>query len=38
MALTALMITCENGDAETARVLLDHGATVDYQNKVEEII
>lgn len=30
------MIACENGDFETAMVLLDHGAVVDYQNKVTE--
>ena len=28
------MIACENNDVETARVLLDNGAVVDYQNKV----
>ena len=28
------MMACYNDDAETARVLLDHGAVVDYQNEV----
>ena len=31
---TLLGVACENGRAETAKVLLDHGATLDYQNKV----
>ena len=31
---TALCVAYENGQAETARVLLNHGATLDYQNKV----
>ena len=31
---TALGVACGNGQAETARVLLNHGATLDYQNKV----
>ena len=30
----ALIEACENRHAETARVLLDHGAAVDYCNKV----
>ena len=32
---TALIKACEHGHIETARVLLDHGAVVDYQNKVK---
>ena len=32
---TALIKACELGHVETARVLLDHGAAVDYQNKVK---
>ncbi len=32
---TALIMTCERGCVETARVLLDHGANVDYRNKVK---
>ncbi len=31
---TALFTACERGHVETARVLLDHGAATDYQNKV----
>ena len=31
---TALSLACEGGHVETARILLDHGANVDYQNKV----
>ena len=31
---TALIEACENGHVGTARVLLDHGAVVNYQNKV----
>jgi ankyrin repeat protein len=31
---TALINACQGGHIETARVLLDHGANVDYQNKV----
>ena len=32
---TTLGVACENGEAETARVLLNHSAlTIDYQNKV----
>ena len=29
-----LCVACENGQAETTRVLLDHGAIIDHQNKV----
>ena len=31
---TALIKACQYGRVETARVLLDHGANVDHQNKV----
>ena len=31
---TALMRACQLGHVETARVLLDHGANMDYQNNV----
>ena len=31
------MVASFDGDAETARVLLDHGANADYQNKVKKI-
>ena len=31
---TALIEASQNGHAETARVLLDHGANVHYQNRV----
>ena len=31
---TALMEACRGGHVETARILLDHGANVDYQNGV----
>ena len=27
-------VACENGHAETARVLLNHGANLDFQNEV----
>jgi ankyrin repeat protein len=30
----ALSLACAHGHVETARVLLDHGAYVDQQNKV----
>ena len=30
----ALIRACLIGDIEAARILLDHGANVDYQNKV----
>ena len=32
---TALFGACQQGQAETARVLVDHGANVDYKNKVK---
>ena len=35
---TALIKACWNGHAETARVLLDHGANVDHQNNVSSKI
>ena len=35
--VTPLAIACEHGHTETARVLLKHGAYVDYQNKVFEL-
>ena len=31
---TALIKACRHGHIETARVLLDHGAIVNYKNKV----
>ena len=31
---TLLIRACRRGDVKTARVLLDHGASPDYQNKV----
>lgn len=31
---TALIEASQNGHAETARVLLDHGTNVHYQNRV----
>ena len=31
---TALIQACQGGHVKTARVLLDHGANVNYQNKV----
>ena len=34
---TALSRACACGHVETARVLLDHGANVDYQNKVAKL-
>ena len=35
---TALMKACEKGYADTVRVLLDHGASVNQQNKVRNNI
>jgi ankyrin repeat protein len=35
---TALINACQHGHVETARVLLDHGAVTDYQNKVKSLI
>jgi ankyrin repeat protein len=35
-ANTALIIACDRGRIETAKVLLDHGAYVNQQNKVFE--
>jgi ankyrin repeat protein len=35
---TPLIMTCQCGHVETARVLLDHGAVVDYQNKVTSLM
>ena len=35
---TALMKACERGHADTVRVLLDHGASVNQQNKVRNNI
>ena len=32
------MVASLNGDTETTRVLLDHGANADYQNKVKKIV
>jgi ankyrin repeat protein len=34
---TALHNACQGGHAETARVLLDHGASVDLQNEVSQL-
>ena len=34
---TPLMGACGFGSAATARVLLDHGAKVDYQEKVRDL-
>ena len=31
---TPLIAACRRGHVETARILLDHGANVDHQNKV----
>ena len=31
---TALIKACQGGHVETARLLLDHGANMDHQNKV----
>ena len=31
---TALIGACRNGHIDTARVLLDHGAIIDFQDKV----
>ena len=33
---TALIQACQCGQVGTARVLLDHGANVDYQNKARK--
>ena len=35
---TALIKACEEGHAETARMLLDHGANVNQQNEVRKLI
>ena len=35
---TALLGACENGHVETAMVLVDCGASVDYKNKVRKNI
>ena len=32
---TALITACEHGFIEIAKVLLEHGAAMDYQNKVK---
>ena len=34
---TALSIACQHGRGETAEVLLDHGAAIDYQDRVRTI-
>ena len=31
---TALGIACQEGHIEVARLLIDHGAAIDYRNKV----
>ena len=33
---TALTVACENGYATVAKLLLEYGAIVDYQNKVHD--
>ena len=35
--MTPLMFACVYGSAATARVLLDHGASVDLQAKVRDL-
>ena len=35
---TALIEASQNGHAETAKVLLNHGANIHYQNRVRIII
>ena len=34
---TALIVACYNGYSDIARILLDHGATIDYNNRVRSI-
>ena len=34
---TALIVTCHNGHPDIARVLIDHGAMINYHNKVRLI-
>ena len=33
-SFTALGIACQEGHIEVARLLIDHGAAIDYRNKV----
>ena len=35
---TALIIASQQGYVEAARVLLDHGASIDHQNKVSAMV
>ena len=34
---TALSVACKQGHTETAKVLLDKGAIIDYQNEVRMV-
>ena len=34
---TALSVACQGGHTETAKVLLDKGAIIDYQNEVRMV-
>ena len=38
LGLTSLMGACLEGHSTTARVLLDHGAVVDFPSKVSSLI
>ena len=35
--LTALMLASRHGHSDIAKTLLDHGAIVDYQEKVKDL-
>ena len=35
---TALVVSCENGHVDVARLLIERGAAIDYQNKVRAVV
>ena len=35
---TALVISCEEGHVDVARLLIERGAAIDYQDKVRAVV
>ena len=38
LGFTALVISCEEGHVDVARLLIERGAVIDYQNKVRAVV
>jgi ankyrin repeat protein len=38
LGFTALVIACEKGHVYVARLLIERGAAIDYQNKVRAVV